>query len=61
VSTWTVEQLRLRDPSERSTWIERQLGPDWIEVETGIYELRDPPPASPAAQLLRVTDMLRPN
>ena len=56
MSTWTVEQLRLRDPSERSTWIERQLGPDWIEIETGIYELRDPPPASPPGHLLRVAD-----
>ena len=58
MSTWTVEQVRLRDPSERSTWIERQLGPDWIEVETGIYELRDPSPASPPSQLLRVADPL---
>ena len=61
MSTWTVEQVRLRDPSERSTWIERQLGPDWIEVETGIYELRAPLPAPPACQVLRVADTLGPN
>ena len=57
MSTWTVEQLRPRDPNERSNWISRHLGPGWVEVEDGIYELKDPPPPPPEAPLLRVMDV----
>ena len=50
------DERRLRELSERSDWIERHLGPGWVELESGIYELQDEPPPIEPGCLLRVVD-----
>ena len=56
-------------PEKRDTWVERQLGEGWTEVEPGIYRftgvdrqaetgIRQTPPADPHAEDL--TEALQP-
>jgi hypothetical protein len=54
----TAEDLRLHD-RDRSTWIERHLGSGWVEVEAGIYELREAWRA-PQARSLRPLEAVEP-